>query len=405
MTKVSFSRRNVFTDPSQPGYLYVDTEGETVRLKVLEPWQYPPPSEQQYYVYLDDTETGTNRSGKFELQIWSYNPHGTPPAGEWAFYQIFVEVYDTSNVLRERYVLWYGYTGAEVKEATFKDTSGNLLTGLATYYFTLGGDVFYIQESGVSTIRFPTPFSGTETSGYLEFVSGSPKAYFVDRLDRVMSKIGTAQGVVVTISPSSKVVVYVDVELQALSALTSIPVVGKVVEFFLWLGTNVVSYGLVFGEWLAKSLGLSGWMPIRCELVSTNPVIVRVYYSVDISGAVAAIVVAAILAIAGVLIMYMKCVRDMGIANVNYNTTQLITQAYNQYMDTVNKAIEFSKTQPNPNETLSLILSKLTAPQINAGDAKGSTDDLSKTIEQLKQIIIIIVVASILLAGVSMFKK
>ena len=86
MVKVAFSRYNIFRAFDQPGYLYVDTEGSVVRLKVYEVIH------EVTIIHIDDTITGTNRAGAFELQIWGEVPHGVPPTDRWLFFLSLIHI-------------------------------------------------------------------------------------------------------------------------------------------------------------------------------------------------------------------------------------------------------------------------------------------------------------------------
>jgi len=393
VVRVAFSGRNIFRAIDEPAYLYVDTEGRTVRLKVYE---Y---IEETTAIYIDDTVTGTNRTGVLELQLWSTNPHGPPPSTWWGLYDVIVEVYDTENKLIERRLLGYAYTNYNPKTVEFRDEKGSYVTGAVAYYVLLDGKVYYIIDHSAMLV-FPAPPPGYETRGYVEFTSFNPKFYYMDRLDRILKAIGEASGIAITVRPMDRVTVAVEYDLSALSALVNVPIIGEFIKFILWLGVNAVNYGLVIGEWLLRRLGVGGWMPVGCELVSTSPVVIRIYYETDVSPLVVAIVLGAI---AGAVLLALF-IRDMYVKGKEYEYRALLAETYRQYYEIVSKVWEYAKTQPNPTEVYTKVVSQIPVPQTNVPNAKEETDSLSKTIEQLKAIVVLVIVAAIAVTALRLVK-
>jgi hypothetical protein len=89
--RIDWAEKNIFMNYDEPARLVYDTEGATLRFKIYESW------DSNQAIYLDDTITNTNRTGKGILNLWSTNPHGTPPTTTVSIYTVTVEVYDTSN--------------------------------------------------------------------------------------------------------------------------------------------------------------------------------------------------------------------------------------------------------------------------------------------------------------------
>lgn len=393
MARVAFSRRNVFRAYDQPAYLYVDTEGRTVRLKVYEVIG------ETTAIYLDDTATGTNRTGVLEVQLWSENPHGAPPTDRWDFYDVVVEVYDTNNRLIESRRLSYAYTNYSPKTMEFRDERGSYVMGAVAYYVVVNNVAYYILDLSAK-ITFPAPPAGAETWGYVEFTSFSPKFYYVDRLDRILRAIGGATGLTVVVRPADRVTVAVEYDLSALNALVGVPIIGEFIKFLLWLGVNAVNYGLVIGEWLLRRLGVSGWMPVGCELVSTSPVVIRVYYETDVSP----LIVALILGIIAGAVLIVLFIRDMYVKGKEYEYRALLAETYRQYYEIVSKVWEYASTQPNPTETYTKVVSQIPVPQTNVPNAKEETDSLTKTVEQLKAIVVLVIVAAIVVTALRLVK-
>jgi hypothetical protein len=393
VVRVAFSRKNIFRAIDEPAYLYVDTEGRTVRLKVYEQ------IEETTAIYLDDTATGTDRTGVFEVQLWSTNPHGPPSTTWWYLYDVVVEVYDTENRLIERRLLGYAYTSYSPKTVEFRDERGNYVTGAVAYDVVIDGKVYYILDHGAK-LTFPAPPPEYETRGYLEFTSFNPKFYYVDRLDRILRAIGGATGLAVTVRPMDSVTVAMEYDLSALNALVDVPIIGEFIKFILWLGVNAVNYGLVIGEWFLKRLGISGWMPVGCELVSTSPVVIRVYYETDVSP----LVVALILGIIAGTVLLALFIRDMYVKGKEYEYRALLAEVQRQYYEIVSKAWEYARTQPSPSETFTKVVSQIPTPQTNVSNAKEETDSLTKTIEQLKAIVVLVIVAAIVVTALRLVR-
>ena len=395
MVKVAFSRYNIFRAFDQPCYLYVDTEGSVVRLKVYEVVG------ETTIVYVDDTATGTNRAGAFELQIWGEVPHGVPPTDRWLFFTVFVEVYDTNNRLLETHRLNYAYTNYNAKTVEFKDSEGRYIQGNSAFYVNIN-NVMYYWYGFTPVIAIPTPPPGTEDRGFIEFSAQKPKYYFVERIDKLLQRIGTAPGASVVLKSADRVQVSVDYDISNLSALTGIPVVGEVIRFILWLGVKVVNYGLVVGNWLLRSLGVHGWMPIGCEIVSSSPLVIRVYYESDPAPVVYAVVLAVVLGLVALGVAW--AIRDIQVKQVEYEITKLVAQMYQQYYDTVRNVYEYAKDKPNSDEVANTILSQIQPPQVSVPEVKKEMDSMASTIEQLKSIILMIIIAAVAITALRILK-
>ena len=98
MGVVNWWLRNIFTTRYEESRIYVDM-GYTHRLKVIDGTT----------TLIDDTQTGISRSGNpYTVTLWTVNPVGDPPSTP-VVRTVKVEVYDTSNTLRETHTIKYLY--------------------------------------------------------------------------------------------------------------------------------------------------------------------------------------------------------------------------------------------------------------------------------------------------------
>ncbi|MCL7390203.1 MAG: hypothetical protein LZ173_09805, partial [Thaumarchaeota archaeon] len=174
MVKIDWSNRSVFTSYDMPAYLYLDTEGDTVRLKIYEVYGGITT------VYIDDTATNTNRSGQMLVKIWDTSVHGSPPSAP-AIYEITVEIYNINNELRESKKLKYKYVQSNTM-LNFKRPDGVDLIGIINFIDTQG---FFIHYYG-STISFYY-----ESNAYIEFLRQEGKYYYIGKVSKVVGSPGS----------------------------------------------------------------------------------------------------------------------------------------------------------------------------------------------------------------------
>jgi len=397
MVKVVWAYKNIFMNYDEPAYITYDTEGATARFKIYETW------DSNQAIYLDDTATNTNRSGKGVLQLWSENPHGTPPTGTIAVYEVIIEVYDTLNVLKQTLRLKYAYTRKDIVTINIKDEKNTDLPANIHYLMVYNNEGFFKTYYG-ATMTLPSP--PEPSKAYLEIlrIKDSLKYYMIDRFDRIATAPGTYN---VSIKPRDKIVTYFDVEINntVINTLMSIPGLSYVTSFLFNITLQLYNYGLVIGNYIKDLLGLRDYYVVKVEKVSDSPLVLRFYYETDIAPILVVLILG--LAIAGTVIAWIITagIRDIRVAEITYETQKLITESYNQYIALKSKVLDYCKEQPDPAKCNTEIMSTITPPPISNNNAKENQDDLTKTIETLKSFLILAIVVGVVLAVVSYLRK
>jgi hypothetical protein len=374
MVKVDWATRNIYTSYDMPGYIYLDTENVQVRLKVYEVY------DSTQAIYIDDTLTGTNRSGQQIIKIWNTNVHGNPSSTP-AIYSVIVEIYDTNNKLIETRTLKYKYVSSNTV-LFFKKQDNTDLIGIINYVDSEG---YFIHYYGGSISLYYDP------NAYIEFLRQQGKYYFIGKLSRVIQSPGT-YNVTITPSPDGYVHYYIDIKIdnQLLSWIFNTPVISQFADFILWLNINVESYLLYVTSRLLERIGLMNYRIDKVEVVSKSPFTLRIYLSQDISTALLIGIIVGALA-AGILI---GLIAGGYIVDIVYSIERIVAlkitqETYNQYTDLVMKVIEFcnSKYGNNPSDVqkcLDDLLSKINPPTTSTLNTITEIENLQKKIKEIE---------------------
>jgi len=396
--RIDWAEKNIFMNYDEPARLVYDTEGATLRFRIYETW------DSNQAIYVDDTATNTNRTGKGILDLWSTNPHGTPSSTTVNIYTITIEVYDASNRLLETRKLSYAYTRKGVTYIYVKDENNQDLIAQINYVTVYNNDRYFRTYSG-TFITIPYPDNPTQS--YLEILSVKSrdrKYYMIDRFDRIGTGAGTYN---IKLAPRDKIIVYMDVTItnDIITKLMSIPGLNYVTSFLINLGINILNFGLVIGNYIRELLGLKDYYVVKAEKISDNPLVIRFYYRTDIAPLLAVIILGSI--ICGTIITWViaTAIRDMRVAEMTYETQKVITERYTQYTKLVDKVIDFCKTQPDSQKCYNEIIPTITQPNTGSDEAKNTQDSLTATIETLKQFLYIAVVIAVILAVISYLRK
>ena len=395
--RIEWAEKNIFMNYDEPAYIIYDTEGQTVRLKIYEIW------DSNQAIYVDDTATSTNRSGKSMLRLWSTNPRGTPSTTVVNIYFVTVEIYDTSNRLIETRKLSYAYTRKGVTTLNVKDENNNALVSQINYVTIYNNERFFKTYYGTS-ITIPYPDNPTQT--YLEVVKvvKDKKYYLLDRLNRIAPSAGTYN---IKLLPKSEIIIYMDVELSntVISTLLSIPGLNYLTSFLLSLGTTLFNYGLTIGNYVGRLLSLEDYYIVRAEKISDNPPVIRLYFRTDIAPILVVLILG--LAVVGTVITWivMSAIRDMRVAELSYETEKVITQRYTEYARFITEVWEWAQTQADPSKAFNEIVTNITPPPTPTDEAKNTIDPLTSTIETLKSFLLMAVVVAVVLALITYLRK
>jgi Fe-S-cluster formation regulator IscX/YfhJ len=300
--------------------------------------------------------------------------------------------------------LEYAYTRKGVTTIYVKDENQQDLIAQINYVTIYNNERYFRTYSG-TFITIPYPDDPTQS--YLEILSMKArdrKYYMIDRFDRIGMGAGTYN---IKLAPRDEIIVYMDVTItnDIISKLMSIPGLNYVTSFLINLGINMLNFGLVIGNYIRELLGLKDYYVVKAEKINDNPLVIRFYYRTDIAPILAVIILGSI--ICGTIITWIiaTAIRDMRVAEMTYETQKVITERYIQYTKLVDKVIDFCQTQPDPQKCYNEIIPTITQPNTGSDEAKDTQDDLMKTIEMLKQFLLIAVVIGVVLAVISYLRK
>ena len=375
MVKVEWSNRSIFTSYDMPAYLYLDTEGRTVRLKVYEEY------EGGIAVYLDDTATGTDRAGQMLVKVWDTNVHGEPPTTP-AIYEIVVEVYDTGNRLVESKRLRYKYVRSNTV-LFFKKPDGTDLIGIINYVDTQG---FFIHHYGNAISLY------YEADAYIEFLRQESKHYYIGKLGRVVSAPG-AYNVIVYPSRDGYIHFYMDIKITSdlLRWAFDTPGVSQFSEFILKLSAKATELAMYVASRILWKAGLSDVRIDKVEVVSTEPLVIRIHASQDAKAIALAVVVVGALAV-GILV---GLIAGGYVVDIVYSMERVVAlkvteQVYTQYTNLVSMVIDYcTRTYSGNKEMIDKcideLLSKITPPTISALNAIKEIEELQREIKKLQE--------------------
>jgi len=348
MTKVEWVYTNYFANYDQPATIYVDTAGQTVKLKIYD----------SVTTYVDDTISSTTRSGQFMLQVWSTNPRGN--INNLITDVLHVEIYNTNGVLLEHKSLNYVY-GKAVKQITFYYPDGFTATPYSAWSGTYNGIPVFGQYNA-TVIDLPITSGIIEAYIYSDAHGG--KFYFMGRIEKVTDKI-------TLLGPSDRfdVTFRISVTKDLLNFLFNIPgfdhVAGFIDYFFAQFIAQPASYAYSIVTAIMNRIGIN--LPAKSISVDGSDILVT--YEQDI-----AIEVIAFFVIAGLIGLYYiaNIVHDITVAQTTQAITErdkYIAQTYQnvvqQQQQTLKTALDYANQIPDPTERAKAISQIMTSPLVN----------------------------------------
>jgi len=283
MVKIFFHRSNMFYSNNKPAYIVLDTEGDTIRLKCY----------QGAYVYLDDTQTGTNRTGVQIIQLWSTYPFPLPPSVGAG--RVNCEVYDTANNLIDMKRVWF-YVGQPRRRIYLRDEQGNPLTLNYCVVFT---DVGLIEQVGYDCGRgseIIDPWGSTLTT-IIEIWSddiGRGKRYFIGYNTDIQPPDSDVAMTPPLCQDKCYVRVVYKVDNSVINAMLKAPLFGEVAGYLInnlsWVISNAP---IALARFFSERAGIR--FPIRNARIYTEAgeLLLDVEYEVDPFPAILAVVIAA----------------------------------------------------------------------------------------------------------------
>jgi len=362
VVKVDWIYTNYFANYDQPAWIFVDTAGQTVKLKIYD----------SVTTYIDDTISNTTRTGQFMLQVWSTNPRGN--ISNLITDILHVDIYDANNNLIEQKALNYVY-GQYVKQITFYYPDGYTATPISVWSGVYNGIPVFGQNSA-TVIDLPITSGIIEAYVYSETHGG--KFYFIGRLDNVTDRI-------TLLGPSDRfdVTLRISVTKDLLSFLFNIPGFEYVSQYIDYFFSQFVAQPMAYAYSLATAImnriGIN--LPVKSIQVDGTDILIT--YEQDIAWELALI-----LFIGGLIaLQYIaQIVHDISVAVTTQSQTdrdKAIAQTYQnvvqQQQQTVQQALSYANNIPDPTERAKAISQIVSSPLVNPSNYVGG---LSTALQQ-----------------------
>jgi hypothetical protein len=348
MVKVDWVYTNYFPAYDTPAWVTVDTQGQTVKLKIYD----------SVTTYIDDTISGTTRSGQFMLQIWSTNPRGN--INNLITDILHIDVYNTSNSLVERKTLNYVY-GKYVKQITFYYPDGFTATPMAVWSGVYNG-IPVFGQTNASVIDLPITSGIIEAYVYSEIHGG--KFYFMGRIEKVTDRI-------TLLGPSDRfdVTLRIRVTRDVLGFLFNIPGFNYVAGFIDYFFAQFVARPMSFAYSLVTAIMNRIGINLPAKKIDVDGTDILVTYEQDI--AVEVLVFFALVGLVG-LYYLTQIVHDISVAmtaQAEAERDKAIAQTYQnvvqQQQQTLQTALDYASQIQDPQERDKAITQVLSSPLVN----------------------------------------
>jgi hypothetical protein len=348
MVKVDWIYRNYFPAYDTPAWIMVDTQGQTVKLKIYD----------SVTTYIDDTISGTTRSGQFMLQIWSTNPRGN--INNLITDILHIDVYNTSNSLVERKTLNYVY-GRAVKYITFYYPDGYLASPLGVWV----GNYDHIPVFGTvngNVIGLPITRGLIEVYEYDELRRG--KFYYIGKIENISDRI-------TLIGPAERfdVTLRIRVTRDVLGFLFDIPGFNYVAGFIDYFFAQFVARPMSFAYSLVTAIMNRIGINLPAKKIDVDGTDILVTYEQDI--AVEVLVFFALVGLVG-LYYLTQIVHDISVAitaQAEAERDKAIAQTYQnvvqQQQQTLQTALDYASQINDPQERDKAITQVLSSPLVN----------------------------------------
>jgi len=345
--EVRWVHRNYFHAYDVPAYILVDSGNLTVRLKVYD----------DLGQYIDDTVTGTNRSGRFTIKVWDTNPHAI---GAPKVIPLFVEIYDTANNLIERHTLSYVY-GYAVRTIEFRYPDGSPATAQWAYVCHFNG-VTVFNTGTSSTMPLPANNGVAEAFAYSVVRGGKFYSAF---------KIDTSPNTVILLGPSDRFIVRLKVKYTppSFARLFGVPGFDYLDDFLgKFYGAFITNPALYFAHVASATLQRLG-VNLPLVGISSDGEYIYIDYEQDIAWEVVVFaLIAFVIALPGIV----EIIHDITTMVSTYTQAErdkyvsdTYRQVMEQYSNTLNRVMDYVNSIQDPNERMRAFNQIMTSPLTN----------------------------------------
>jgi hypothetical protein len=427
MVKLSWSTGNILISAYEPLGIYYDTENEKLRFKITAIRQ----RDNYEVLLLDDTRPPkTTRTGAGEIR-WDWGPYppfnpsplGDPPTDRWDIWNVKIEVFDENNNKKYEFTHYLLHTAMQITNVQYFDEKNNKLEGVGAYMLIvtinnveyrfvrkqiIGATQVANMPVYIYNFQFPYPSVGAIEKTYIEFYAekSGRKYYILEKTNVLIPQYKGVEPVTIMLFPLNEIIISVDVELSK----ETIDAVDKWCrELRVGQGeTETICYGdlvkdqagnlipdeidkiksQIISE-LNNLIGLK-WTYIGARRIDTYTW--RFYFVTDPIPVVWVLItiIVGIITAGVVLYTYIKSIRDMRLAQINYDIIQAYREMYNEYLNAKNKIIEMcQKLYTNPNDIERCIQqngSLITPPNVPLDKVVSTVNDQGKKIDELEEL-------------------
>jgi len=449
MVKLAWGTGNILISAYEPLSMIYDTEGEGLRFKITAIRQ----RDNYEVLLLDDTRPpGTTRSGIGEIK-WDWGPYppfnpsplGDPPTDRWDIWNVKIEVFDENNNKKYEFTHYLLHTAMQITNVQYFDERNNKLEGVGAYMLIvtinnveyrfvrkqiIGATQVLNMPVYLYNFQFPYPAIGTINKTYIEFFAekNGRKYYLLGKTTEIIKQYTGVEPVRIMLFPLNEVIISVDVELNK----------DVISEADRWCRTLYVGQGeterICFGDLVKDQAGnlkpdeidkiksqiiselnsMIGfkWTYIGARRIDTY--VWRFYFVTDPIPVVWILitVILGIITVGVVLYTYIKAIRDIRLAQINYDIIEAYRQMYIEYVNAKNMIIEMcKKLYTNPNDVERCIQqngSLITPPNVpldkvitTVNDQQGKINEL----EQLKNLLMMGLVGAIIITVLSLARR
>jgi hypothetical protein len=449
MVKLVWSTGNILISAYEPLGIYYDTEGEKLRFKITAIRQ----RDNYEVLLLDDTRPPyTTRTGQGEIR-WDWGPYppfnpsplGDPPTDRWDIWNVKIEVFDENNNKKYEFTDYLLHTAMKITNVQYFDEKNKKLEGLGAYMLIvtinnveyrfvrkqiIGATQVANMPTYIYNFQFPYPSVGTIQKTYIEFFAekNGRKYYILGKTTEVIKQYPGIEPVKLMLFPLNEIIVSVDVELnkdvikEADRRCRELRVGQGEKETICYSDLVKDQAGNLKPEEIDKIksqiiselnslIGLK-WTYIGARRIDTYTW--RFYFVTDPIPVVLILitVIVGIITAGVVLYTYIKSIRDIKLAQINYDIIQAYREMYIEYLNAKNKIIEMCKklyTDPNDIERcIQQNASTITPPNVPLDKVISTVDDQQNKInelEQLKSMLMLGIAAAIMITVLSLAKR
>jgi len=449
MVKLAWGTGNILISRYEPLSIIYDTENEKLRFKITAIRQ----RDGATVPLLDDTQPPyTTRTGIGEIR-WDWGPYppfnpsplGEPPTDRWDIWDVKIEVFDENNNKKYEFNHYLLHTAMQITNVQYFDEKNNKLEGLGAYMlivvinnveyrFTrkqiIGATQVANMPVYIYNFQFPYPSVGTVEKTYIEFFAekSGRKYYIIGKTTEIIKQYTGVEPVKIMLFPLNEIIISIDVELNE----------DVIREADRWCRTVYVGQGeterICFSDLVKDQTGrlspelidkiksqiimeLNNMIGLKWTYIGARRIdtyVWRFYFVTDpipIKWILITVIIA-IITTGVVLYTYIKSMRDIRLAQINYDIIESYRRMYEEYLNAKRMIIEMcKKLYTNPNDVERCIQqngSLITPPNVPLDKVVSTVNNQQSKIselEELKNLLMMGLVGAIIITVLSLARR